>query len=273
MGRATLLLLLALAAVPAASEAGEEVAIGIIIDDLGNSRQEGEQVARLPGPVAAAVLPHTPYARVVAETVHTAGKEVILHLPMEPREMLEPGPGQIDSHMPALEMRATLDYDLTTVPHAIGINNHMGSLLTTQPAAMDWLMRELRARSLFFIDSRTHADSVALAAARAHGVPGLERQVFLDRDPSPQAVATQLARLERLARRHGYALAIGHPHPVTLAALERWLPQLAERGVRLIPLTSRLAQIAPVAPGVLPHATLVHPWTSEAQPWRASWSH
>jgi polysaccharide deacetylase 2 family uncharacterized protein YibQ len=188
--------------------------------------------------------------------MHSAGKEVILHLPMEPREALAPGPGQIDSHMPALEMRATLDYDLSTVPHAIGINNHMGSLLTTHPAAMDWLMRELRARNLFFIDSRTHADSIALATARAHGVPALERQVFLDRDPAPQAVAAELARLEQLARRNGYALAIGHPYASTLAALERWLPELQQRGIHVIPLATRLAQIA-----------------HEVQPWHASWSH
>lgn len=269
MSRTTLLLLFALAAAPVAGAAEGGVTIGILIDDLGNSRQEGERVARLPAAVAAAVLPHTPYARTVANAVHAAGKEVLLHLPMEPREMLEPGPGQIDSHMPPLEMRATLDYALSTVPHTIGINNHMGSLLTTQSVAMDWLMRELRARNLFFIDSRTHADSVALATARTHDVPALERQVFLDSDPAPPAVAAQLARLEQLARHSGYALAIGHPHATTLAALEQWLPTLPQRGIRVIPLTTRLAQIAP---GVLPPATLVHPWTSEEKPWHASWS-
>jgi polysaccharide deacetylase 2 family uncharacterized protein YibQ len=158
--------------------------------------------------------------------------------------------------MPPLELRATPDYALSTVPHAIGLNNHMGSLLTTQTVAMDWLMRELHARQLFFIDSRTHAESVALASARAHAVPALERQVFLDSDPAPPAVAAQLARLEQLARRSGWRAAIGHPHASTLAALERWLPTLAQRGIRLIPLTTRLAQHSP-----------------EAKPWRASWSH
>jgi polysaccharide deacetylase 2 family uncharacterized protein YibQ len=254
MRHAVLLLLLAFAALPAEGE--PEVAVGIIIDDLGNSLRDGERSARLPGAVACAVLPHTPFAAAVANAAHAAGKEVLLHLPMESRNTEEqPGPGLIDSHMPVLEMRATLDYDLSTVPHVIGVNNHMGSLLTTQPGAMGWLMRELYGRRLFFVDSRTDAATVAATAARDHGVPVLERNVFLDDDLSPTAVATQLNRLEQLARGHGFALAIGHPHPVTLAALERWLPQLAERGIRLIPLTTRLAQISP-----------------EAKPWHASWS-
>jgi len=255
MAGVALLLLLALAAAPAASEAGDGVTIGLIIDDLGNHLANGERATRLPGAVACAVLPHTPFARTLAEAAHAAGKEVMLHLPMASRDTQEPGPGQLDAGMPPLEMRATLDYDLSTVPHVIGVNNHMGSLLTTQPVAMDWLMRELAQRRLFFVDSRTDAQTVAASVARRAGVPALERNVFLDDDLAPAAVAAQLDRLEQLARRHGYALAIGHPHPVTLAALEHWLPQLAGRGIRLIPLTTRLAEITP-----------------EAKPWRASWS-
>lgn len=254
MGRTAALLLLALAAPAMAGGAGT-AAVGVIIDDLGNSLRDGERAARLPGPVACAVLPYTPHARSLAETAHAAGKEVLLHLPMEAAEPLEPGPGQLDSRMPPGELRATLDLDLDSVPHAIGVNNHMGSLLTTRGTAMDWLMRELRGRRLFFVDSRTSAASVAATAARAQGVPALERDVFLDDMTTPAAVEAQLARLEGLARRNGYALAIGHPHPVTLATLERWLPRLAERGIRLIPLTTRLAQL------------------QEARPLRAAWPH
>lgn len=271
MPRAALLLALLLAAAPAAGEPRAGAAVGIIIDDLGNSLRDGERAAHLPAAVACAVLPHTPHAREIAEAAHAAGKEVLLHLPMESRDAQEPGPGELDSHMPRLEMRATLDYDLTTVPYVTGVNNHMGSLLTTRPVAMEWLMLELRGRGLFFVDSRTDAASVAAGVARAHGVPVLERDVFLDDDLTPAAVAVQLERLEQLAHKHGYALAIGHPHPVTLAALERWLPEAQRRGIALIPLTTRLAQLQ-VAPGIQPHATLNHPRTSEPKPWRASWS-
>jgi hypothetical protein len=255
MHRPAALLLVAVLAAPLAAQPAERVRIGLIIDDLGNSLRDGERAARLPGAVACAVLPHTAHARELATLAHAAGKEVLLHLPMEAREAVEPGPGQIDARMPPAEVRATLDYDLSTVPHAIGINNHMGSLLTTRPPAMTGLMHELRRRQLFFVDSRTATDSVAAATAQAQGIPVLARDVFLDDDPSPEAVAAQLVQLEQLARRHGYALGIGHPRPATLAALEQWLPQLAARGIDLVPLTTRLTQINP-----------------EAKPWHASWS-
>ena len=241
MPRTALLTALLLTAVTASGEPGAVPAISLIIDDLGNSLREGERAAHLPAAVACAVLPHTPHARAVAAAANAAGKEVILHLPMESREPLEPGPGQLDAGMPAGEMRATLDLDLDTVPHVRGVNNHMGSLLTASPPAMEWLMGELRDRQMFFIDSRTTNDSVAAAVARRAGVPTLERDVFLDDDPQPGAIAAQLDRLERLARQRGYALGIGHPHPTTLAVLETWLPQLAARGIRVLPLTTRLA--------------------------------
>ena len=246
-------LLLVLAATAASAGPEPPAAVGIIIDDLGQNLADGRRVARLPGPVVCAVLPHTPHGRAIAETAHRAGKEIILHLPMAAHDAAEPGPGQLDAHMPDGEVRATLDLNLATVPHVIGVNNHMGSLLTLHAPAMDRLMRELAARRLLFIDSRTHAGSVAAARARAHGIPALERNVFLDRDPTETEVSRQLARLERLARQRGYALAIGHPYPTTLAALEQWLPQLSARGLRLVGLSTRLAE-------------------TEAKPWRASWS-
>lgn len=241
------------------------VAVGLIIDDLGNSLYEGERAAHLPAAVACAVLPHTPHARAIATAANAAGKEVMLHLPMESREPLEPGPGQLDTGMPALEMKATLDFDLDTVPHVRGVNNHMGSLLTANPPAMEWLMRELRDRHMFFVDSRTTADSVAATVARREGVPALERDVFLDDDPQPAAIAAQLDRLEHLARQHGYALGIGHPHPNTLAALEQWLPKLAARGIRVLPLTTHLAS-QPVTVGRFAPATLANPRPVEARP-------
>lgn len=247
------MLLLVLAAPAPTAGAAQSAAVGIIIDDLGQNLADGQRVARLPGPVVCAVLPHMPHGHAIAAAAQRAGKEVILHLPMTAHDAAEPGPGQLEPGMPDGEVRATLDLNLATVPHAIGVNNHMGSLLTLQIPAMDRLMRQLAARRLLFIDSRTHAGSVAAARARAHGIPTLERDVFLDREPTEAEVHRQLARLERLARKRGYALAIGHPYPQTLAALEHWLPQLSARGLRLVGLSTRLAEL-------------------EAKPWHASWS-
>ncbi len=215
--------------------------IAIIIDDLGNNRLTDDRVVRLPGAVACAILPHTPHATRIAQEAHRRGKEVLLHLPMESLHAQEPGPGALDTSMFEQELAKMLDYNLASVPHAVGINNHMGSGFMADAARMAVLMREIHQRgALFFIDSRTHATSVALGAARAVGVPALSRDVFLDHEISPEAIDRQMRALIKLAQRRGYAVGIGHPRPLTLAALERWLPTLDRHGVQLVSLSSML---------------------------------
>ena len=131
---------------------------------------------------------------------------------------------------------------LESVPHVIGVNGHRGSLLTRHPGHMQWLMEEIRAREpLFFVDSYTHHGSVALQIAVENGVVAMKRDVFLDPDPSPEAVAREFERLKVLARQRGHALAIGHPYPVTLELLERELPRLAEEGFELV----RVSELLP----------------------------
>lgn len=226
--------------VPAAA-APPRAHIALIIDDLGNNQLTDTRAARLPGAVACAILPHTPHAVNIAHEAHRRGKEVLLHLPMESLGAQEPGPGTLDTSMFEQELTKMLDYNLTSVPHVVGINNHMGSGLMADAGRMALLMREIHQRgSLFFIDSRTHATSVALGAARAVGVPALSRDVFLDHEVNPQAIDRQIRALIKLAHSRGYAVGIGHPHPLTLAALERWLPTLGKHGVQLISLSSML---------------------------------
>jgi hypothetical protein len=228
----TALLLAAFAA--AAAAGGKPARIAIVIDDLGYSRADGERVLRLPAPVACAILPHTPHAEHIAGAAHRAGREVLLHLPMQPHPTeAAPGPGLIDETMPPLELSITVETDLDAVPHVSGVNNHMGSLLTTRREAMDTLMQALRRRpALFFLDSRTHPQSVAADSARRLGVPTLARDVFLDNDL--KNIDREFDRLLQLARRHGSAIAIGHPFPATLEMLERRLPALAAQGVVVV---------------------------------------
>lgn len=209
--------------------------VAIVIDDLGNNLAEGRRVIALPAEVACAILPHTAYASTLAEEAHAAGKQVLLHLPMEAANGQETGPGRIEAQMPALELALTFEYDLSTVPHAVGVNNHMGSALTRQEPAMRALMQALAQRGgLFFLDSLTTPGSVARHAAAEWRVPYLKRDVFLDSQRSAASIAHSLERLEVLARARGAALAIGHPYPETLEALERWLPQAARRGIRIV---------------------------------------
>jgi hypothetical protein len=209
--------------------------IAIIIDDVGDGLADGRRAIALPGAVTLSILPHTPFGPRLAEEAHQRGKQVMLHLPMEALEALDPEPGEIAADMPALEMTMTLAHDLRSVPHAAGVNNHRGSRLTQNGAAMATLMQALRAQGpLFFVDSLTSASSLAARVARQHGVPSLARDVFLDNDRDPQAIAGQFERLVDIAKRRGHALAIGHPYPETLALLERRLPGLAARGILLV---------------------------------------
>jgi hypothetical protein len=218
--------------------------IAIIIDDLGNQRAKGERVIALPGPVACAIIPHTAYGTYLAEEAYAAGKEVLLHLPMQPIEMERiAGPDQIRLDTDRSNLRRILSTDLDDVPHTVGVNNHMGSLITRHPGHMEWLMDELKTRGdLFFIDSYTTASSIAHEMAIEKGVPTARRTVFLDTDISAANVAKEFERLKQTARKQGFAIAIGHPYLVTLDYLEKALPLLAEQGFQLVPV-SRIVEL------------------------------
>ena len=210
--------------------------IAIIIDDLGYHLAAGRRALDLPGPVAFAVLPETPYGRGLAALANDAGKEVLLHLPLEAANHEGPAePGGITLDMTRGMFRATFARAMATVPFAVCVSSHRGSLLTRHPGHMAWLMDEIRAREdLFFIDSYTTHESVALQVAREEGVSAARRDVFLDHERTVEAVAREFERLKRKARKQGHAVAIGHPVPETLEVLEQQLPLLEEQGFELV---------------------------------------
>ncbi|MCA1799189.1 MAG: divergent polysaccharide deacetylase family protein [Xanthomonadaceae bacterium] len=225
--------------------------IALIIDDLGDRPIEGERAVLLPGPIAMAFLPHTPHARRLAERAHASGKEVMLHLPLQAVNGDELGPGAIMLDTQEGEFRARFTESLASVPHVAGINTHMGSLLTRHPGHMQWLMSAIgETGPLFFVDSYTAAESIALAFALEAGIPAARRDVFLDPDPTPAAIEYQFARLVRLAHARGSAIGIGHPYPATLEVLERELPRLAEYGVELVSVSQVIAAQASPQRGV-----------------------
>ncbi|MFQ5487860.1 MAG: divergent polysaccharide deacetylase family protein [Gammaproteobacteria bacterium] len=223
-----------------AAEAGQPLrpAIAIIIDDLGQQLGAGVRAVMLPAPLTYSFLPHTPYARPLATLAHNRRKEVMMHLPMEALDHRPMGEGGLRPGMKRQDfVRVVLD-DLASVPHVQGINNHMGSLLTQQKLPMRWLMEEIvRHRPLYFVDSHTSKYSVAREVAVEYHIPSLRRQVFLDHDRDPAAIAYQFRRLLTLARRQGVALAIGHPHAETLAFLEQALPLLKAEGIDVLPVS------------------------------------
>ncbi len=223
-------------ATPHGAPHGPRPRIALIIDDLGHGLEAGLRTVRLPGRITVSVLPHTPHAVRLAETARQVDQEVMLHLPMQPSVPGVPvGPGGIYLDTQRAELRETLDRALASVPHVLGVNNHMGSGVTRHPGLMLWLMEELADRQpLYWVDSRTTAETVAEQKALALQVPALRRDVFLDHEATPVAVARQFARLQVIAQARGSAVGIGHPYPVTLEFLERALPQLAAAGFELV---------------------------------------
>jgi polysaccharide deacetylase 2 family uncharacterized protein YibQ len=226
-----------------ASQAQNQPRIAIIIDDLGYALSLGRRVTELPGPVACAVLPATPRGKALAMAANAAGKEVLLHLPLEAlREKAPQEPGRISLDMSRGEFARVFASDLQSVPHAIGVNSHRGSLLTQHPGHMSWLMEEINASgNLFFVDSYTTHQSVALKLAYESGVPAVKRDVFLDPDDSPETVAREFERLKKMARQRGMAVGIGHPYIATIELLERELPRLADEGIELISISELVA--------------------------------
>lgn len=211
-------------------------AITIIIDDIGHRGRDGARAVELPGPVAFAVLPHTPFGRDLAERAHASGKEVLLHLPLEAiekNELLGNGALKLDDSKETFAK--ILQDNLDAVPHVTGINNHMGSLLTRHPGHMRWLMHAMREDGkLFFIDSVTTPHSVALNLAREYSLPAARRDIFLDSKRDIAFIERQFERLRTRAVEKGHAIAIGHPFPETLEVLESQLPLLGDAGIQLI---------------------------------------
>jgi hypothetical protein len=206
--------------------------LAVVIDDVGNNLDDLAPFLRIPGPLTFAVLPALPHSGEAARRAHAAGKQVIVHMPMEAVGGQNPGPGAIFVAQDDAEIRARLDRALESVPYARGINNHMGSRVIADRRAMGAVMDVLAARGLAFLDSRTTSDTVAAVVAAERGVPFLERSIFLDNVAEADKVAEQFAHGVSLALEKGSAILIGHvQNEATLDVLSRLLPQLEARGI------------------------------------------
>ena len=208
----------------------------IVIDDVGRDLEPVHQLLALDYPLTFSVLPHLRYTQITAQEVHRSGQEVMLHLPMEPepRAHTSPGEGAVLVGMSAAEVQRVVLNDLASVPYVAGVNNHMGSRATRDAALMADVMKTLADRQLYFIDSRTTAASMALEAARRQGLPAYYRAVFLDDTENVSYTLGQLQEFRHRVEREGVALAIGHPHPTTIAALAKFLPELERADIELV---------------------------------------
>lgn len=201
--------------------------VAIIIDDMGYHHSVGRQLLHLPLNLSFSFLSYAPFTAELEEEAYQMGKTILLHMPMEPRSPeWDPGPNALylsdnrDVHEKAVKS------SLALVPHATGVSNHMGSKYSENLEVMEELATLLRERRLFYIDSLTSPHSKGMMAARAKGVPSSKRDVFLDNVQEQAQICARLEELVGVAERHGKAIAIGHPYPETLKALNECAPNL-----------------------------------------------
>ena len=234
------LLLLSLVVAPAWAEK----IVSIIIDDIGNHFERGKAVIDFPAAITLAILPRIAFSRKLARLAHENNKEVMLHLPMQSIENHARTPGTLSLHMTHQQFAEQLRRNIESVPHIKGINNHMGSLLTRHPGHMSWLMREMASNdSLYFIDSRTTDKSLASIIATEYRVPNLTRDVFLDPDNSVETLRKQFNRLIEITNQQGHAIAIAHPYPSTLQFIKDHLGELAQHGIKIVPVSELIARL------------------------------
>ena len=209
--------------------------IAIIIDDLGYNSDIAFSFIQLDLLLSFSVLPSAPFTGIVAHEANTERCEILLHLPMEPKKYpsVNPGPGALLLSMNGEEIRRILDKDLREIPEARGVSNHMGSSFTEDHDKMLIVLKELKKRNLYFIDSRTSRHTVGFNLARKIGLLAAKRSVFLDNDPGPRAIRMQMERLMNVANHKGSAVGIGHPYKETLMVLKEYRPIL-KKGYRLV---------------------------------------
>lgn len=210
----------------------------IVIDDLGENRKAAQSLLELSIPVTCAIWPFSRFAAETAQAAHKAGREVLIHEPMEPIQspFIKAGPDALMLSMNRETLVATLKASIPKVPHASGLNNHMGSRLTRNQQASSWVAETLGPSGLFALDSLTTPDSVFYREARKKGLPAYRRAVFLDDGPrTVQSVLKELKRAEQIAHTKGQAIAIGHPHPETIKALQQWAAE-REPTIHIVPL-------------------------------------
>ena len=208
--------------------------IAIVIDDLGEDLTRTGRAMALPKAVALSFLPYAESTPLLAQAAARRGHLVLAHVPMQALSGKDPGPMGLKPDMTPEEITQRMGWNLARVPGLVGINNHEGSRFTADAIALAPVMASLKARHLFFFDSRTGPLSAVRPVARAAGVMTAGRDVFLDDDQSEAAVSAELENLVREAKRNGVAIAIGHPHDVTLTLLAKWLAE--DHGVTLVPL-------------------------------------
>jgi hypothetical protein len=216
--------------------------MAIVIDDLGEDNHISKELLDWNLPITFSILPFTSNSRTLAQKAHERGKEVILHLPMEPHgyPKIKPGEGVLLYEMDEENLLHQLSKDIEAIPYITGVSNHMGSRLMEDPEKVRIILTELKRRSLFFLDSRTTPQTVGLQTAQSIGLRTMERSLFLDHSQDIREIKQNLERLAQLSLKTGRAIGIGHPYPSTLKSLKEMIPKIQEKGIDIVPLSSMM---------------------------------
>ncbi len=211
--------------------------IALIVDDFGNDLELARRFCELDPRVTFSVLPYLKHSRQVAELAFRSGHEVMLHLPMEPQDASKnnPGKGAIFVRQSTSQVRTLTQKALSSVPHAKGVDNHMGSRATENLRVMKTALREIKKRGLFFVDSMTSSQSVGYSTAKKMGIRCARRDLFIDEQDTPKSIEARLLELSRLAAERQKTIGIGHARESTLKVLQEMLPRLQKRGFKLVP--------------------------------------
>jgi polysaccharide deacetylase 2 family uncharacterized protein YibQ len=216
----------------------------IILDDWGYSVKNCQYLKDIKEPLTVAVLPSLPHTNDVLQCAHDSGKQIMLHLPLEPHNNSDKYPEDyiLTTSMLPTKVDRLLSDILDKMPYVEGVNNHMGSKATEDRRLMTTIFRQLKYRKLFFVDSRTASKSVCSAVAKELGLPFASRDVFLDNVNERTAITNQLTTLARIAKKRGWAVAIGHDRSLTLQVIEERIPWFKEQGIEFVPVKEILSQ-------------------------------
>jgi polysaccharide deacetylase 2 family uncharacterized protein YibQ len=213
--------------------------VAIIIDDLGYNNHKADEFLKIDAKLTFSIFPLAPNSISIAQKANAMGKDVMLHLPMEPYRYPEknPGNGALLLSMSDEKLLEILDIDIMSVPFIKGINNHMGSRFTEDRKKMMIVLKRIEKRGLFFLDSLTSSDSVGYKLAKEIGLDTAARDIFLDNEKDIEYIIAQIDKLVRISQRRGYAIGIGHPYPSTIEALKRMIPEFEAKGIEVVPIS------------------------------------
>ncbi len=224
-------------------DTGDAPMIAVIIDDVGVNQPRSREAVRLPGPLTIAFIPYGNHLKAHVTEARRNGHEIMVHVPMEPLDPgADPGPNALLTSLGPDELLRRLRWDLDRFDGYVGVSNHMGSLFTTWDEGMRLVMREIHQRGLLFVDSWTHNRSLGMPMSRRYRVPNAARDVFIDHDITEDMIRHRLGKLERIARRRGYAVGIAHPYELSMQILREWIVAVEARGFRLVPISAIVRQ-------------------------------